>query len=303
MLTNKEQTVVGKIEPEPPKVEMEVRQPGFLGRAKWAIMRGLLSSVGKFSEGIRVGYQYGFDSGTMLDYVYINQAQGRFMIGKWIDRFYLNAIGWRGIRARKALLKNMLRTEVAQNQARGQASRILDVAAGPGRYLQEFLQEIASERFEKAGKAEVRILCRDLATAGLVQGAAMAKAAGLEAISYEQGDAFNPAPTQTALGGAPNIIIVSGLYELLLDDGLIQKSLTCLYQLLAPGGTILFTTQTRHPQLEFIANVLPNRDGLPWVMKCRSAELVESWARQAGFSDVGSQQEQVGLFAITQGQK
>jgi SAM-dependent methyltransferase len=277
--------------------EMEVTQPGLLGKAKWAIMRKLLSTVGRSSKGVRVGYEYGFDSGTMLDYVYVNQAEGNFPIGKLIDRVYLNAIGWRGIRARRVLLKQVLRAEVERNRANGETTRLLDVAAGPGRYLQELLQECQPER------GDLRILSRDLSAEGVAQGAEQARLNGLKAIRYEQGDAFNPAPTEAGLGGAPNIIVVSGLYELLLDDALIQKSLVTLYQMLAPGGAIYFTTQTRHPQLEFIANVLPNRDGLPWVMKCRSVAQLEAWTRQAGFGQVQSQLEEVGLFSVTSGRK
>src|SRR5258707_549232 len=92
--------------------QISVRKPGLLGQMKWAIMRGMLSTVGRTSKGIRIGYKFGFDSGTMLDYVYLNQAQGDFGIGKLIDRLYLNAIGWQAIRARRALLKQMLHGEI-----------------------------------------------------------------------------------------------------------------------------------------------------------------------------------------------
>ncbi|MEI6045590.1 MAG: class I SAM-dependent methyltransferase family protein, partial [Chloroflexota bacterium] len=57
------------------------------------------------------------------------------------------------------------------------------------------------------------------------------------------------------------------------------------------------------PQLEFIANVLPNRDGLPWIMKCRPVAQLEAWARQAGFTQIESQLEGVGLFSVTSGRK
>ena len=40
----------------------------------------------------------GFDSGSTLDYVYQNQAHGRTALGRLVDRSYLDAVGWRGIR-------------------------------------------------------------------------------------------------------------------------------------------------------------------------------------------------------------
>jgi len=290
-------TSSGEILKQAAKHHMEVKQPGGFGRLKWATMRFLLSTIGKTSKGVQTGYQYGFDSGTMLDYVYLNRAEGAFGVGKLIDRIYLNAVGWRAIRARRELLKYMLQTEIENNRGLGLKTRLLDVAAGPGRYLQELLQLCGSNQ------GDVRILCRDLALAGVEQGRAQAQASGLTAITYEQGDAFDPAPTEAGLGGAPNVIVVSGLYELLLEDETIQKSLARLYEMLAPGGAIYFTTQTHHPQLEFIANVLPNRDGLPWVMKCRPVTQLEAWARQAGFQQIESRLEKVGLFTVTTGRK
>ena len=294
--TNNKQTAVGNIAKASLNY-MYVTKPRLLEQIKWALLRALLSTVGRTSKGIQIGYTFGFDSGTMLDYVYADEANGSLGVGKLIDRFYLNAVGWQAIRARRNLLKRMLRAEVERNRAAGKPTRLLDVAAGPGRYLQELLQECSGE--QEAGRNDLHILCRDLAIDGILQGAKQAEAAGLQTIHYEQGDAFNPAPTDAHLGGAPNIIVVSGLYELILEDETIQQSLARLYQMLAPGGTLYFTTQTHHPQLEFIANVLPNRNGTLWVMKCRPAAQLESWAYNAGFSQVQSQAEEVGLFTVT----
>jgi SAM-dependent methyltransferase len=297
MLTiNRQHTAQSKTT-EPEQHHMQVTRPGALDRVKWAMLRGLLASAGRASNGIRIGYRYGFDSGTMLDYVYVNKAHGVAGIGALIDHAYLNAIGWRAIRARRTLLKAMLRAEIERNRAAARPTRLLDVAAGPGRYLQELLLECGPER------GDLRILCRDLALDGLYLGAERARVAGLRNISYEPGDAFNPAPAKEQLGGAPNVIVVSGLYELILYDETIQKSLARLYQMLAPGGAIYFTTQTHHPQLDFIANVLPNREGAPWVMKRRQVAQLEDWAHAAGFHQIESQLEDVGLFAITVGRK
>ncbi|MGA4839615.1 class I SAM-dependent methyltransferase family protein [Streptomyces sp. G45] len=253
---------------------------------KWAVMRGLLGTVGRASKGVRTGYRHGFDSGTMLDYVYVNRAQGALGVGRLIDRVYLNAVGWRAIRARRALLQRVLREQVDARP--GREVRVLDVAAGPGRYLQDLAAAY--------GPGRVRVLCRDLAVAGLRQGEALARARGLTNIAYETGDAFDPEPPAD---GAPDVIVVSGLYELMLEDDTIRTSLKRLRELLAPGGVLICTTQTHHPQLDFIANVLPNREGRLWVMKCRNVALTEGWAREAGFGDVRSRREELGLFAVT----
>ncbi|MGW7515962.1 class I SAM-dependent methyltransferase family protein [Streptomyces sp. NPDC054796] len=266
-------------------------RPSPLARLKWAAARALLRTVGRTSRGIRVGCRYGFDSGTMLDYVYVDRAGGLLGIGRLIDRVHLDAVGWRAVRARRELLTRMLREEIA---GRGGEVVVLDVAAGPGRYLLDLLAE------DQPG-GQLRVVCRDLATAGLTRGRRLARERGLPegSVTYERGDAFDPAPLPG--GRAPDIIVVSGLYELVLDDDTVRESLERLRGMLAPDGTLLFTTQTRHPQLEFIANVLTTREGLPWRMRCRSVEDAEAWAVKAGFPahSVASRREDVGLFTVT----
>ena len=207
-----------------------------------------MGTVGRASKGIRIGYRHGFDSGTMLDYVYVNRARGLLGVGRLIDRVYLNAVGWRAIRARRDLLQEVLRDEIARRP--GREVFVLDVAAGPGRYLQDLVAPYEPGR--------VLVLCRDLAGAGLWQGERLARERGLENVAYEMGDALAP---RVPVEGAPDVVVVSGLYELLLDDSVIRGSLERLRGLLAPGGVLVFTTQTHHPQLDFIANVLPNRGG------------------------------------------
>lgn len=260
---------------------------GPLGRVRWAATRVLLNTVGRASAGIRIGYRHGFDSGSMLDYVYVNKAGGFPVVGHLIDRVYLNAVGWRAIRARRELLKDVLRKEIARRSGAGGGVRVLDVASGPGRYLQDLLAEYEP--------GTLHVECRDLDRAGLAQGGRQASERGLSGISYAYGDALDPAPASPA----PDIVVVSGLYELLLDDAVIAASVARLRGMLAPGGVLVFTTQTHHPQLEFIANVLPNREGVLWEMKCRPVELAEQWAAQAGFTEVASRRESVGLFTVT----
>src|SRR5687767_9205082 len=68
---------------------------------KWRALSLLMRTAGRASEGIRLGYRHGFDSGPMLDYVYENRARGSFVFGRLVDRVYLDSIGWRAIRARK----------------------------------------------------------------------------------------------------------------------------------------------------------------------------------------------------------
>lgn len=251
-------------------------------------------TIGKTSHGVSTGFKYGFNSGTMLDYVYRNKPQGSWGIGKYLDKVYLNAVGWRAIRNRRQLLQSMLQVELDRYHSQDQEIRLLDVAAGPGRYLQELLKE---------NPANFRVLCRDLMAEGLNQGKLEAQEAGLSDIHFEVGDAFNPAPTNASLGGQPNIIVVSGLYEQITDDETVRKSLQTFFELLAPGGTIFLTTQLQHPQLDFVANVMTSYSGEPWLLKCRYLQTIEEWVREAGFEEITGNQEKEGLCAVTKARK
>lgn len=121
-------------------------QPGSWEAVYWGTVTSLMRIIGGYlSEGMRIGYRYGFDSGEMLDYVYRNKAQGAWGIGRLVDRCYLNAIGWRGIRQRKIHLQALLREVIPQQRASGRPIHIVDVAAGPGRYLLEVVQELGQD--------------------------------------------------------------------------------------------------------------------------------------------------------------
>lgn len=257
---------------------------------RWRAARAALRCGAWLSEGLALGYRHGFDSGPMLDYVYRDEARGRLLIGRAIDRVYLNQIGWRAIRARRATLAATLRGLIAARRAAGLPTRIADIAAGPGRYL---LELIAAE-----DRGDLSALCRDLDPEGLRQGAALAAKLGLRAVAFARGDATDPADL-ARIAPAPQIVVASGIYEILTDDEAVRRSMRGVRAVLAGGGAFVFTTQIAHPQLDLIANTLPNRDGEPWVMGVRAAATVEGWARAAGFATVRTETEPHGLFAVT----
>src|SRR2546423_1493828 len=70
----------------------------------WAAARMNIAVGARLSDGIRLGRRTGFDSGSTLDYVYRNTPAGCGPLGRVIDTIYLQSIGWRGIRQRKAHL-------------------------------------------------------------------------------------------------------------------------------------------------------------------------------------------------------
>jgi SAM-dependent methyltransferase len=255
----------------------------------YAALSGAMRSVGRLSAGIDLGFRHGFDSGLMMEYVYDNRARGRGLVGPAIDRAYLSAVGWRGIRQRKEHLKAALTEILAERRAAGRETVIVDLATGTGRYLLETLGE--------QGEEGVQALLRDLAPAGLEVARRRATELGLRNVRFETGDAFSHAEL-TAIRPAPDVVVVSGLYEILPDDEMIRPHFGLVRSILADDGALIFTAQPRHPQHKLIARTLVNRDGRPWVMRLRSIETLEAWAREGGFTRFDRRADPWGIFHV-----
>jgi alpha-beta hydrolase superfamily lysophospholipase/SAM-dependent methyltransferase len=256
-----------------------------------------LRTLGRLSRGIRVGLDTGFDSGLSLDYVYENQAQGSLIIGRLIDRLYLDSIGWRGIRQRKSLLQGILERAIRSVAAEGSAVHLLDVACGGGRYVLEVLRSLED--------VEIDALLRDFTPANLEAGRTQAESMGIQGVRFEQGDAFDEEAV-AAVRPSPNVAIVSGLHELIPENHLVMNSLRGLARALragaeASGGTayLVYTGQPWHPQLETIARVLNNRDGVRWVMRRRTQEEMDDLVQAAGFRKVTMEIDDFGIFTVS----
>ncbi|MEM6430206.1 MAG: class I SAM-dependent methyltransferase family protein [Deinococcota bacterium] len=252
----------------------------------YRFVRWLLASAGSLSDGIRLGQTHGFDSGVMLEYVYTNQASGRWGIGALIDRIYLNSPGWQGIRARRELIKTTLREVLSEKQAAGEDVHLLDVACGGGRYDLEVLRDFP----------QVKATLRDYQQVNVDKAQELAQTFGVTA-TIEQADAFSDSDL-AAVSPAPNVVVVSGLHEILADDALIENHFSQLANIIMPGGTLIFTVQPYHPQLELIARTLKSHTGNLWVMRLRSLEQVQSWAGAAGFQQFEVSMEPQGIFGV-----
>ena len=258
----------------------------------FAVNRFLMKTVGRLSNGIRLGWKTGFDSGAMLDYVYRDQASGVTPAGRWIDRVYLHSPGWRGIRQRKANLEALLGRAIDQV---GDDVRILDVAAGHGRYV---LDAIQSRRDTK-----ITALLRDFCGANVSAGRSLAEALNISDVAYQRGDAFDPG-SLAAIPTKPNIAIVSGLYELFPENAAVRESLAALGRLVEPGGFLIYTNQPWHPQIEFIARVLTShRNGAPWIMRRRTQQEMDQLVAEAGFEKIEMLIDEHGIFSVSLARK
>jgi hypothetical protein len=246
------------------------------------------------SEGVSLGQRTGFDSGSTLDYVYRNEARGVGIIGRMVDRNYLNAIGWRGIRQRKLHLEELIRLAITRLLDEEQPIKVLDIAAGHGRYVLDALT--APDTKLRADS----ILLRDYSDINVRDGERLITERGLSDIArFENGDAFDTDSVASAQPGT-TLGIVSGLYELFPDNDPVRASLAGLAQAIAPGGYLLYTGQPWHPQLEMIARALTShRQGQAWIMRRRTQAELDQLVREAGFEKLDQRIDEWGIFTVS----
>jgi SAM-dependent methyltransferase len=253
-----------------------------------------MNTGGRLSQGIRIGCETGFDSGRSLDYVYDNEARGTTPLGRLIDRGYLDAVGWKGIRDRRTHLAAVLKGTAERIATTGEPVRILDLATGCGRYVLDALTELR--------EYDVSALLRDWEPRNLDQGRASAQALGMENVVFEQGDAFDK-ESILAVAPRPNIVIVSGLYELFPDNEPLLASLEGIAGVLSDGGYFIYTDQPWHPQVEMIARTLTNRDGVPWIMRRRTQAEMDELVRSVGLAKQGMKIDEYGIFTVSVARK
>jgi alpha-beta hydrolase superfamily lysophospholipase len=257
---------------------------------RFAPVRWLMKGPGRLSRGIDIGWKHGFDSGVMLDYIYENRAQGMTPVGRLIDRIYLDAIGWRGIRYRRSLVEQILRRTIEQTYAAGCPVRLLDVASGPGRYILEMMHTLRAVPVSAT-------LC-DYKEENLHAAARLRDQLGLANVVLLRSDAFDRAALAT-ISPRPTIAIVSGLYELFPDNEPILRSLRGLADAVEPRGHLVYTNQPWHPQIEFIARTLTNREGRPWIMRRRTQAEMDELVRTAGFEKLSQDNDPWCIFTVS----
>ncbi|WP_415889855.1 bifunctional alpha/beta hydrolase/class I SAM-dependent methyltransferase [Neptuniibacter sp. SY11_33] len=267
-----------------------------LKRHYWNSLQKMIATAAKLSEGYRIGQETGFDSGGTLDYVYQNKPQGKGWLGRQIDKNYLNSIGWRGIRQRKTNLEVLINRAIDQVHQQDQPVRIVDVAAGQGRYVLDAIDQ----RREDIDS----LLLRDFSEINVEAGAKALMERGFDRIgNFVQGDAFDKESLAT-IEPTATVAIVSGLYELFPENHLISDSLAGLAEAIKEGGYLIYTNQPWHPQQELIARCLTShRDGQPWVMRCRSQGEMDQLVEQAGFLKVDQLIDKWGIFTVSIAQR
>ena len=166
----------------------------------------------------------------------------------------------------------------------------MDIAAGRGRYVLDIVKEFEGR--------DVSAVLRDRSEYSLAEGRKLAEAVGVSNVSYVQGDAFDTG-SLLAMDPAPNIAIVSGLFELFPDNARILAALEGLGGLVKPGGYLIYTNQPWHPQLEEIARTCVDWDGKPWIMRRRSQAEMDELVASVGFRKIDMGIDRHGIATVS----
>lgn len=267
---------------------------GFLSNIKYGIAKFFIHTIGRTSKGISLCLNEGLTSGKTLDYVYQNEPQGSFFIGKMIDRQFLDNPGWQGVRLRRKNLEALLTEAITDLRNQKESISLVDIASGPASYILSVIG--------KVGEDDVTALCRDLDERWLNEGSKAAETLGLRHVRFEKGDAFNEAELQ-AIQPTPNIIVSSGFYDWIVDDEKVKMSITMSYNALEDGGYIIVTNQVAHPDQDFVQGVFSDFNNEPLRMTMRPKETVNQWLEEAGFEIEKTLSDPYGYYSVTKARK
>jgi hypothetical protein len=177
-------------------------------------------------------------------------------------------------------------------RGKGMPVRVMDIAAGHGRYVLEALDD--------AAEGPDSIALRDYSDINVEAGKALIAEKGLEATAtFAKGNAFD----REALANVepkPTLGVVSGLYELFSDNTMVRNSLAGLATATPAGGYLVYTGQPWHPQLELIARALTShRQGQAWIMRRRTQAEMDQLVEAAGFRKIEQRIDEWGIFTVS----
>lgn len=261
----------------------------------YAAARFGIRYLGGLSTGIKLGRNQGFDSGASLNYVYQNQPDGVSLLGKWIDRNYLNAAGWTGIRERKVMLYRLIEECLVsiESTANSDSSiHITDIAAGNGQYLFEILKnhDQVNAEFRELLPHNIDIMQQRTFELKLE-----------DRLSLVQSDAFKLESYNEA--NYSDIFISSGLFELFTGNDEIKTAIKGIFQQLKPNGYYIYTNQPWHEQQQLIAKTLRNHRNQFWTMRCRTQAEMDALVESAGFVKTDMLMDTSGMFTVSVARK
>jgi SAM-dependent methyltransferase len=248
------------------------------------VTENVIRLLARYSEGLRLASEHGPRSGMVFEYAFQNTPQGQGMIGRWIDRTFLQLSTWDSIRQRVSTTKDLVAEVVAHRRAVGQATMVLDVASGTARYLRELVREI--------GGGDIVVACHDRDPRQVTHGRHLVQKEGLARITFAVGDATDDSSYLTSQD--PDIVLAVGLFPYLHREEAVRTVMQLVFKHLSTGGCFICTTlATPHARLcHWEADPFRPRPAI------RRPETIAAWLRDAGFVSIDQRFSQPDGFAL-----
>ncbi len=264
-----------------------------LENIKITAIKTVVNTLGQWSDGIKLASTEGFTSGEMLDYIYKNKAQGKNLVGKMIDKIYLNHRGWQVVRIRKDNLAKNIRQAVWKTLSKQNDVFICDIASGPAKYILEVLEDFKNRN--------VYAQIRDIDERWLKKAKITANEKSLK-LDYKVADALNPKDFVFDKK-SPDIMVASGFYDWFNDEEVLKKSMTLIYNALSENGYFVFSVQTGHVDLEMTNAVFKDFNNKPLAMAIWSDEKIAEILKEIGFKVVDKKSDKYDNYQVYLAQK
>jgi hypothetical protein len=213
------------------------------GRFDRLLLYGLMMSSDTGREAIKNNGSY-----RWADHIYRGEASGRFLIGKYIDRYLLRSRGGRGMRNRFRWVQSNVEQQVRQRRGGARPVRILSVPFGMGRDVMEPLRRLNIDR----GLRDIELYGLDLDADAVHDARALARMWGFDEARIRCDDALKP----QAYPAGPFDLIVNIGFVNYLNDTEARWTFRHLFGLLAPGGTLLTHSTVLPPKnIRFILDL------------------------------------------------
>lgn len=240
------------------------------------ILKTLLKTS-KLGHGLVVD---GAESGENYEHMYNGNAEGRYLIGKFVDQALLNLESVQSTVTRKDDVKMVVWNEVENNMVKGNKTKVLDLASGGARYLRELQKEHLSGALES--------ICVDRESKCINLGKEKIKEEGLKNIRFIKGNIFALNKLNILaqrIAWKANVVIASGIF-IYLDDDIVKKMLNEIYDYLAKDGLIIFTSYETIKSRKLMRKTMKTTTGETWILRYRKPEYWRELLVSIGFSDV-----------------
>lgn len=250
-----------------------------------SFLKVVVNSIGQLSDGIKLASKEGFTSGQMLDYIYKNEPSGKLLIGKWIDKIYLNHKGWKDIRKRKENLVLNLKQAIEAIQKNKADVKICDIASGPAQYIIEAMQ----------GTNNVTAELRDIDERWLEIAKNKAEKADLK-VTVRKADALNPDDFKFEIN--PDIFVASGFYDWFNDREIVKKSMSLISGALNTGGYFVFSIQAGHFALNLTNKVFKDFNNNQLQMVTWDIDVIKEILNETDFEIVDIKADKLNHYPV-----